>query len=645
MLNITRGNEFGLYQGYIVSQKVLQRSVVKTIAVSFSVLMLPWPTQAQQANLQEGTQIRLNGQPMSGAWAMWQDPAGRSLVGLSDGAWMQALGGELGNTENSSTQPLSWYGTPLSVQPQWNPAKTLRYLSISTLAQQYGWQMQPQGSVLTIQTPATTVQSIRLDNPSVWERRLVLTLDRPTPWQMKSLTNSRSGKKDRTFSLALGATVVPSVVPPLPTLPKAPTIEPKQSSDSENTEKTEAAKQPKPVEPPPKPSPQAVRELKVLPQVGRTVIEGVIDGRAEPQIQTLANPPRLVIDFALPKPKNRSIQWAPGLRWQERPVGLGQHQFPMVWLTLNPRQPGLNLLPIWNNPRSLLGKEVLTTMAQRNQAAAGINAGFFTRDRETPLGAIRRNGEWLSSPILNRGVVAWNPQGQLKVGRLTLQESIQTNSGQPLSITALNSGYPQKGIARYTPSWGPTYLPLQKSEQIVTVINDQVQSTQPAKVNTAVPIPANGYLLALRALETPLTLAPGTQLQRSQIQLSPAEFANYTHILGAGPLLIENSRIVVNAADEKFNPTFVKQSADRSAIAQTADGSILLVVTHNRLGGAGPTLEEWAALLRQMGAVNALNLDGGSSTMLYLGGQLLDRHITTATPVHNGIGVFLRPSP
>ena len=42
--------------------------------------------------------------------------------------------------------------------------------------------------------------------------------------------------------------------------------------------------------------------------------------------------------------------------------------------------------------------------------------------------------------------------------------------------------------------------------------------------------------------------------------------------------------------------------------------------------------------------VDALNLDGGSSTTLYLGGQILDRPPSTAARVHNGIGVFLQPS-
>jgi exopolysaccharide biosynthesis protein len=48
-----------------------------------------------------------------------------------------------------------------------------------------------------------------------------------------------------------------------------------------------------------------------------------------------------------------------------------------------------------------------------------------------------------------------------------------------------------------------------------------------------------------------------------------------------------------------------------------------------------------AQLMQQMGTVDALNLDGGSSTSLYLGGQLVDRASATAARVHNAIGISL----
>jgi exopolysaccharide biosynthesis protein len=59
----------------------------------------------------------------------------------------------------------------------------------------------------------------------------------------------------------------------------------------------------------------------------------------------------------------------------------------------------------------------------------------------------------------------------------------------------------------------------------------------------------------------------------------------------------------------------------------------MITAVHNRAGGAGPTLAEQAKLMQAMGCVNALNLDGGSSTSLYLSGQLLDRSPSTAARV------------
>ena len=56
-------------------------------------------------------------------------------------------------------------------------------------------------------------------------------------------------------------------------------------------------------------------------------------------------------------------------------------------------------------------------------------------------------------------------------------------------------------------------------------------------------------------------------------------------------------------------------------------------------------MTEIARIMQQLGCVDALNLDGGSSTSLYLGGQLLNRSPLTAARIHNGIGVFVEPRP
>jgi exopolysaccharide biosynthesis protein len=65
------------------------------------------------------------------------------------------------------------------------------------------------------------------------------------------------------------------------------------------------------------------------------------------------------------------------------------------------------------------------------------------------------------------------------------------------------------------------------------------------------------------------------------------------------------------------------------------------VTVHDRASGNGPTLAEMAQIIQQLGGLDALNLNGGSSTSLYLEGQLIDRASATAARVHNAIGISI----
>lgn len=83
-----------------------------------------------------------------------------------------------------------------------------------------------------------------------------------------------------------------------------------------------------------------------------------------------------------------------------------------------------------------------------------------------------------------------------------------------------------------------------------------------------------------------------------------------------GPILIVNGE-KCSGLDSGLNP--------RTAIAQRSDGAILLLVICGRqLESPGATYEDVADVLLAHGAVNALNLDGGSSSsMVYEGEHLI----------------------
>ena len=64
-------------------------------------------------------------------------------------------------------------------------------------------------------------------------------------------------------------------------------------------------------------------------------------------------------------------------------------------------------------------------------------------------------------------------------------------------------------------------------------------------------------------------------------------------------------------------------SNPRTAIGQRADGAILLFVTDGRGAGGhlGATASDLISVMLDYGAVNAANLDGGSSSAMYYNGN------------------------
>ena len=63
----------------------------------------------------------------------------------------------------------------------------------------------------------------------------------------------------------------------------------------------------------------------------------------------------------------------------------------------------------------------------------------------------------------------------------------------------------------------------------------------------------------------------------------------------------------------------------RSAIGQKSNGAILLLVIDGRQPGSlGASFKDLCDIMLQYGAVNAANLDGGSSSILYYQGQQLN---------------------
>ena len=585
--------------GYVVMSKVGNANALSPETAFHYQSWVPRLAQALPLPLtRQGNQIILNGRTLTAPWSQRQQSIGLADVGL-----VQTAGVELLNTDDATKQPVQWFSDPATnslVLPTWLTGQN-RYLDITELAQKAGWQVQISGNALQINTSVATISGIRQGKQS-WGDRIVIDLDQPTPWQV---SESRGE-----FAVSINAQANPALIQNF--IPTAG---------------------------------NRLTSLRIEGSNNQTIIRVGVPADVRPRISTLPNPNRLVIDVPAESMVERDILWAPGIRRRQQFVTTGRGQFPVVMLLVDPRQSGVSVKPIWTNPSSSVGTAPLSTIAQRWQAAAAINGGYFNRNNQLPLGAVRQDNRWVSGPILNRGAIAWNQSGDVIVGRLSLQETVTTAAGAQIPVVLFNTGYVKAGLARYTSDWGSTYTNIIDNEVLITVQNDRVVSQRPSgpQGQTTIPIPTNGYVLVARSYNTAVNALPVGTTLRHDVRTVPDAFNQYSQIVGAGPLLVQNRQIVLNAQAEQFTDAFIRQAAARSAIAKMSDGNLAIVAVHNRVGGFGPTLGEMAQIMQQLGAVDALNLDGGSSTSLYLGGQLLDRAAFTAARVHNGIGIFLEP--
>jgi exopolysaccharide biosynthesis protein len=91
-------------------------------------------------------------------------------------------------------------------------------------------------------------------------------------------------------------------------------------------------------------------------------------------------------------------------------------------------------------------------------------------------------------------------------------------------------------------------------------------------------------------------------------------------------MLVKQGNVFVTTKLEEFGSDVAGGRAPRTAVGLTQDGRILLVVVDGRQAlSKGMSLLELALFLRELGAVNAMNLDGGGSSEMIVKGRIVNK--------------------
>lgn len=99
--------------------------------------------------------------------------------------------------------------------------------------------------------------------------------------------------------------------------------------------------------------------------------------------------------------------------------------------------------------------------------------------------------------------------------------------------------------------------------------------------------------------------------------------------LQAGPWLVRDGKVDLNVQEEGFkDPKILTGGGARSAVGVTRDHKLLLATV------PGATIPQLAEIMKQAGALQAMNLDGGASSGLYYNGKYVTK---PGRPISNAL--------
>lgn len=341
-------------------------------------------------------------------------------------------------------------------------------------------------------------------------------------------------------------------------------------------------------------------------------------------------------------------------------------------LTVDLRKAKLNLL----HPGAVAARGDVRRMVRDRGALAGVNGDFFhisehhkgLKATGSSVGPAIASGRALKGAVPTgqtfgprppAGGSVWDVFGvgydrRAHVSRVAIAGEVSTSEGD-LDIDGLNQyALPVDGIGVFTKDWG-------SASRVRATCGSDTRLTSPCSTHTEEVVVRDGVVVAERdtpgsgAIPSDTVVLVGREDGADALEaLDPGDRAVVHYRLESdsapalwfavgGIRILEGESPVAGLDDHALAP--------RTAAGASADGrTVYLVVVDGRSRrSAGMTIADLARLMRTLGAVDAVNLDGGGSSTLVAREPASGRVAVKNTPsdghpraVANGIGVFPR---
>lgn len=289
----------------------------------------------------------------------------------------------------------------------------------------------------------------------------------------------------------------------------------------------------------------------------------------------------------------------------------------------------LELTPALSSSQNLKSRRTITTIAKNNNAIVALNGTYFKPQTGVPLGTLMIDEKMYTGPIYDRVAMGIFDDG-FDIARVQFTSTVK-GSGHTINVNNINQPRMlSTHVIVYTPEWGK-YSPYAPKYGVgLLVVDDKIVKASANPIQ----IPDNGYVIS----------GPKKQLyqllEKKKVKLdikTTPEWKGVKHIISGGPYLVKNGEVFVDMTAQKLGS--IGGRNPRSAIGYTADNNFILVAVDGREGSSiGMTLMELANFMKSIGCVNAMNLDGGGSTVMYVNGQVVNKpQVRGGIPLSNAI--------
>ncbi len=321
-----------------------------------------------------------------------------------------------------------------------------------------------------------------------------------------------------------------------------------------------------------------------------------------------------------------SEQLTDGLEYTEIRKGMERGPVNIYEMRLSPDAELKPDLIMANNEFS--GFERLDDMAEENNGLAAINGGFFWQAGH-PIGLYISEQRLIREPSDNRSALFYSTDHEATIKRSYFHggEAKIQELDLEIDVDGVNRNRTRGDAIIYTPEHGEstdTTTSTARNHQELTIENGKIHELNPGDSD----IPSEGMVLSIhetytRDIDNLDQIEEDMEIEIDWDLGHDKELEEIAFGLGGGPRIMEDGDVDIRSKEEDISENITTGRSPRTTAGVTSEGELILTVVDGRQSNVsiGMTLEELGDLMAARGADDALNLDGGGSSMMWLDGE------------------------